>query len=63
MTFEPLLTVPEAASLLRIHPKTVQAMCRSRALPAFRLGREWRFRTSVLDQWVLNSLDQPRARE
>ena len=66
MNFEPLLSVPEAASLLRIHPKTVQAKCRSGELPAFRIGREWRFRTSSLDRWVgehLNSLEQPRARE
>jgi excisionase family DNA binding protein len=54
--FEPLIDVPEAAEMLRIHPKTVQAMCRSGALPALRMGKYWRFRTSTLDRWVVERL-------
>jgi excisionase family DNA binding protein len=51
-SFEPLISVPEAAALLQVHEKTVQKMCRSGTLPAIRFGKYWRFRTSILDQWL-----------
>ncbi len=50
--FEPLLTVEEAAAHLRIHPKTLQRMARNCQIPSVRIGKYWRFRLSVLDEWV-----------
>jgi excisionase family DNA binding protein len=55
-TFEPLLGVPEAAKLLGIHPKTLQAMARAGSVPCVRFGKYWRFRASVLDAWVRDRL-------
>lgn len=53
MTFEPLLSESEAAQFLGgLHPKTVQRMARSGKLPAYRIGRYWRFRASELDHWL-----------
>lgn len=53
-----LLTVPEAAALLRTTPKAVYAMVERRQLPGVvRLGRRVLIRTEVL----LNSLSQSRA--
>jgi excisionase family DNA binding protein len=52
LNFEPLISVPEAAALLQIHEKTVQKMCRLGTLPAIRFGKCWKFRASMLDQWV-----------
>jgi excisionase family DNA binding protein len=54
--FEPLLSVPEAAKLLCIHPKTLQALARSGEVPCLRMGKYWRFRASSLDAWVENQL-------
>ena len=54
--FEPLLTAGDAAKLLRIHEKTMQAFARSGKLPAVRVGRSWRFRASTLDAWVKGAL-------
>ena len=54
--FERLLGVPEAASLLRIHPKTLQAMARAGTVPCIRMGKYWRFRATSLDEWVRNRL-------
>lgn len=54
--FEPLLGVPEAAKLLCIHPKTLQALARSGEVPCLRMGKYWRFRASSLDAWVENRL-------
>jgi len=49
---ERLLTAAEAAELLRIHPKTVLLFARTGRLPALRMGRLWRFRTSDLTRWA-----------
>jgi excisionase family DNA binding protein len=51
-TFEPLLDSAEAASLLRIHPKTLQRMARNGEIAGIQIGRLWRFRASVLDSWL-----------
>jgi excisionase family DNA binding protein len=50
--FEPLLDAEEAANLLRIHTKTIQAMARAGTVPCVRMGKYWRFRKSSLDEWV-----------
>jgi excisionase family DNA binding protein len=55
--FEPLLGVPEAAKLLCVHPKTVQAMARAGTIPCTRIGKYWRFRASVLDVWVREAIE------
>jgi len=44
-----LLTVTEVADLLRINKSTVYRMAKEGRLPATRVGRQWRFRKSVLD--------------
>lgn len=54
--FEPLLDVPEAAELLKVHPKTVQAFARAGRIPCMRMGKYWRFRASALDAWVREQL-------
>jgi len=50
--FEPLLDSSEAATLLNIHPKTLQKMARAGTIPAYRIGDLWRFRASTLDRWL-----------
>jgi excisionase family DNA binding protein len=60
--FEPLLTAHEAAEYLRVHVKTVQKLARKQIVPCVRMGKYWRFRLSVLDQWVTaqqNQTSQP----
>ena len=55
--FEPLLSVSEAAKLLGVHPKTLQAMAREGSVPCIRMGKYWRFRESSLDVWVREQLE------
>ena len=50
--FEELLTLREAASLLGMHWKTLERRAQSGNVPAFRVFGRWRFRASVLNQWV-----------
>jgi excisionase family DNA binding protein len=53
MNYEPLLSDAEAAQFLGgLHPKTVQRMARRKELPAYRIGRYWKYRLSELDAWL-----------
>jgi excisionase family DNA binding protein len=47
-----LLTLAEAAELLQVSIRTLQRMIRSKKLPAFKVGGQWRIRESQLQQWV-----------
>ena len=58
--FEPLLDSHQAASLLRIHVKTLQRMARHREIPAFVLGGKWRFRASDLEVWIRSRVHSTR---
>jgi excisionase family DNA binding protein len=52
LTFEQLLDSDEAAALLKIHPKTLQKMARAGEIAAVQIGKLWRFRASVLNDWI-----------
>jgi len=52
LTFEQLLDSDEAAALLKIHPKTLQKMARNGEITGVQVGRLWRFRASVINQWL-----------
>jgi excisionase family DNA binding protein len=54
MAYEPLMNDVEAAEFLGgLHPKTVQRMARRGQLPAYRVGRYWRFKASELTSWLV----------
>jgi excisionase family DNA binding protein len=52
LTFEQLLDSGEAAALLKIHPKTLQKMARNGEITGVQVGRLWRFRASVINEWL-----------
>ena len=55
-TFEPLLKTEQAATLLGVHPKTLQKLAREGKVPAKRIGDLWRFRASELDVWLRSAV-------
>jgi excisionase family DNA binding protein len=50
--FEPLLDLQEAALVLGMHWKTLETKARHREVPAFKVGKRWRFRLSSLNSWL-----------
>ena len=46
------LTIEEVRGYLNVNPRTIYRLIRSGELPAVRIGRQWRFRRSDLDDWV-----------
>ena len=51
----PVMTVREVAAYLRIHPSTIYRLLSKNDLPAFKIGSDWRFNRSQVDQWMLRS--------
>ena len=59
--FEPLLDDNQASALLGgIHVKTLQRLARTGNVPAYRVGRFWRYRASELDSWLRSKVNSPR---
>lgn len=56
-TFERLLNLREAASILGMHWKTLEGMARNRKVPALKVGKRWRFRLSSLNTWLEKELN------
>ena len=48
-----ILTVPEVAELLRVHPSTIYRLLREKKISAFKLGSDWRFNLLQIDKWRL----------
>lgn len=57
---EPLVDGEEAARYLDIHPKTLQRMARKDEVPAYRIGKLWKFRISELDEWLRTGVTSNR---
>jgi excisionase family DNA binding protein len=47
-----LMTVTETCRYLKITSRTLYRYLRNRQIPAFKLGKEWRFVRSDLEQWI-----------
>ena len=49
-----IMTVHEVAKYLRVHLMTIYRMAHRGDLPAFRIGKSWRFQKELIDQRLLN---------
>ena len=47
-----ILTIEELAGYLRLKPQTIYKWAQEKRIPAVKLGKEWRFRRSVIDRWL-----------
>ena len=47
-----ILTLEEVAQYLRLKPQTIYKWAQEKRIPAVKLGKEWRFRRSILDRWL-----------
>jgi len=62
MTDSAVLNIREAAAYLGAHEQTVRKLARRGAIPAFKVGRDWRFRRDALQQWTESQqVGGPRA--
>jgi len=47
-----ILTLEEVATYLRLKPQTIYKWAQEKRIPSVKLGKEWRFRRSVIDRWL-----------
>jgi excisionase family DNA binding protein len=56
-----IMTAEETCRYLKITPRTLYRYLRDRQIPAFKLGKEWRFVRSDLEQWIRDRIRSPLA--
>lgn len=54
-----LLTLGEAAAMLKISKRTLLRMIQQRKIPAFKVGGQWRILESRFQKWVENEETRP----
>jgi excisionase family DNA binding protein len=47
-----VLTLQEAAAILKCHPKTLRLMAMDGKIPSRRVGRLWRFSLVKIKEWL-----------
>jgi excisionase family DNA binding protein len=47
-----VMNATEAARYLGTHVETVRRLARSKQIPSFKVGKDWRFRRNVLQKWA-----------
>jgi len=58
-----VMTVKELADYLRVHPTAVYRLLRTRQLPGFRVGSEWRFNRAAIEQWQQEAEHAPSVKK
>jgi excisionase family DNA binding protein len=53
VTPEPWVTLEETAQHLGVSTDTVHRWIRAKGIPVHRMGRQWRFKVSEVDAWVV----------
>ena len=53
-----IMTLGEVASYLKLKPQTIYTWAQEKRIPAAKLGKEWRFRKSIIDEWILHHIDE-----
>jgi len=53
-----IMTLEEVAEYLRLKPQTIYTWAQEKKIPAAKLGKEWRFRKSMIDKWFNDSIDE-----
>jgi len=53
-----IMTLEEVAEYLRVKPQTIYTWAQEKKIPAAKLGKEWRFKKSMIDKWFLESMDE-----
>jgi excisionase family DNA binding protein len=47
-----VLTLEDVAQFLHVHPSTIYRMLKSRQIPAFKVGSDWRFNQESIERWM-----------
>jgi excisionase family DNA binding protein len=51
---DPLWTVEDVATFLKLQPETIRSMARRGELPALKIGKVWRFEKHAIHEMLIN---------
>jgi excisionase family DNA binding protein len=51
-----IMTLEEVAKYLKLQPQTVYKWAQEGQIPGAKLGKEWRFRRRILDEWINSAI-------
>ena len=52
-----VMTLEETAAYLKVKPQTLYTWAQEKKIPAAKLGKEWRFKKSIIDEWFNQHID------
>jgi len=55
---EEIMTLEEVAKYLKVKPQTIYTWSKEGTIPAAKMGKEWRFRKSVIDRWFNEHINE-----
>jgi excisionase family DNA binding protein len=53
-----IMTLEEVAAYLKLRPQTIYTWAQTKRIPAAKLGKEWRFKKSLIDEWFDKHIDE-----
>lgn len=53
-----IMTLEEVAKYLKLKPQTIYTWAQNNKIPAAKLGKEWRFKKSVIDKWFNDHINE-----
>ncbi len=53
-----IMTIEEVAAYLKLTPQTIYTWAQEKKIPAAKLGKEWRFKRSIVDAWFNRHIDE-----
>ncbi len=58
MPDDEIMTLEEVAAYLKVRPQTIYTWAQEKRIPAAKLGKEWRFKRSIIDAWFNQHIDE-----
>jgi excisionase family DNA binding protein len=55
---EQVMTIQDVAEHLKVGTKTIYSLVQRGRLPGFKVGGQWRFRRSDIEQWVEEQMNR-----
>ncbi|HKI77938.1 MAG TPA: helix-turn-helix domain-containing protein [Ignavibacteriaceae bacterium] len=52
-----IMTLEEVSAYLKVKPQTIYTWAQEKKIPAAKLGKEWRFKRSIIDEWFNQHFD------
>lgn len=53
-----IMTLEDVAKYLKMQPQTIYTWAQTGKIPAAKIGKEWRFRKDIIDEWFKQHIDE-----